>query len=64
MAKEPAGRSGARLSHVPACAISRSTALRMPMRQAAATLPVLPVLGIADFALRRHRYATVITVAE
>ncbi|MFD1313976.1 transposase family protein, partial [Streptomyces kaempferi] len=52
--KELAGRAGARLCRVLACAISRSTALRMLMRQVVTPpLRVPRVLGVDDFALKR-----------
>ncbi|GLW74470.1 hypothetical protein Kpho02_67680 [Kitasatospora phosalacinea] len=49
--KELAGRVGARLSRVLACTISRSTGLRLLMRQVVPPLHVPRVLGVDDFAL-------------
>ncbi len=48
--KELAGRAGARLSRALTCAISRSTALRLLMRQALPPLRIPRVLGVEDFA--------------
>lgn len=66
MVEELAGRAGSRLFRVVACAISRSTALRMLMRQVVTSpLRVPRVIGVDDFALkRRHRHATIIIDAE
>lgn len=54
VAKELAGRAGARLSRILTATVSRSTALRLLRRLPLPPLRVPRVLGVDDFALKRR----------
>lgn len=65
MAKESAGRVGARLPAILAAGLSRHTALRTLLLIPLPTGRTRSVIGVDDFAPhRRHRCATVIIDAE
>ncbi|GAA2354724.1 hypothetical protein GCM10010376_91900 [Streptomyces violaceusniger] len=64
VARELCGRAAARLAALPAVPVSRSTALRHLRRLPLPTQAIPRVIGVDDFALRRHRCATIVTGAE